>query len=267
MGSPYQNVARRFIARACRHVARALKLEDWNLEGLTQARPVTLYHGTTKSFHTFDPSKSRSELVDKYYGAGVFLTPSKRVAEKYAEANRNIGFEPTLIDDLKTKNAPAAVFLQALYTRGDAAWDLWTPETLGVAPGDDYMEALTKLTGGIDPNTLADVGRWILGSKVKSMMQEDDTLSLFSQSTGMPDWVYGQLAEIGLDADKYRPKVYTVTVTVSNTLVTANRAQARSAKRKGYECVVYYGTDLVDGVPEVAVFNPHKVKIGHVEVI
>jgi len=30
---------------------------------------------------------------------------------------------------------------------------------------------------------------------------------------------------------------------------------------------VYHGSDLVGGVPEVAVFNPRNVKIKHIEVV
>lgn len=241
-------------------------MEDWGLEGLTESQNVTLYHGTTKTFQTFDLQKSRQELVDSYYGVGIFLTPSKHVAEKYANANRNIGFEPSIIDDLKRKNHAAGAFMQQLYTHGDDAWDIWTRDYFGLGPGDDYGEALEKEAGGVDPNTIADICRFIIGSKLKSSIEDDGALSLFSQSTGMPDWAYDQLEEAGLDADKYRPKVYTVSVRAENTLVTANRAQARAARKKGFDCVVYYGTGLVDNVPEVAMFNPHKVRITHVEV-
>jgi hypothetical protein len=31
--------------------------------------------------------------------------------------------------------------------------------------------------------------------------------------------------------------------------------------------VVFFGADLVGGVPEVAVFNPHDVRISRVEVV
>jgi hypothetical protein len=56
-------------------------------------------------------------------------------------------------------------------------------------------------------------------------------------------------------------------VTVSNPLVTANKAQASKARSKGFDSVVFYGSDLVDGVPEVAVFSPRNVKVRNIEVI
>jgi hypothetical protein len=77
------------------------EIQQHRLEGLLSGEPTVLYHGTTRSFRAFDMSKSRGELVDKFYGAGIFLTPSKRVAEKYANANRNIGFDPEIIGGVR----------------------------------------------------------------------------------------------------------------------------------------------------------------------
>lgn len=244
-----------------------INLDHWDLGGLLRGENVTLYHGTTKSFHTFDMSKSRKELVDSFYGVGIFLTPSKYVADLYAYANRNIGFDADIIDDLRSHNPKAAAVLKTMYDLGNDAWDLWTPQFFGVEPGGGYMEAIEQLAGGVDPNTLSDVCQYIIGSKMAPSSSKNDGPMLFNQSTGMPDWVYNDLDKIGIDSAKYRPKVYTVTVKVGNTLVTANKSQARAARSKGYDCVVFHGSDLVDNVPEVAVFDPHKVRINHVEVI
>lgn len=253
-----QRIATRYLQ------ARTLNLSDWGLEGLTSGKPVTLYHGTNRSFSHFDLNKNRTDLVNDYYGGGIFLTPSKRVADEYANANRNVGFEPSLIDDLKSKNPKAASFMKQLYTLGQDAWDLWTRESLNLKPEDDYSEALAELAGGLDPNTLADLCMWTLGSKL-TQYKSEEPINIFSQSSGMPYWVYDMIDEVGLDSKKYRPKIYTVSVKVNNTLVTASKSQAKAARRNGYDCVVFYGADLVDGVPEVAVFDPHKVKIMHVE--
>lgn len=239
---------------------------QYDLEGLLNGDPVTLYHGTTRSFKVFDLNKSRTDLVDRYYGSGIFLTPSKRVAEKYANANRNIGFDPEIIDDLKRVNPKAGAFMQKLYDLGDDAWEEFTPEALRVAP-EDLWTALQGHVGDVDPNTVADVTRFILGSKIKSSMNEDDSLSLFSQSTGMPGYMYDNLDELGIDSANYRPKVYKVIVKVDKTLVTPSKSLAKSAKSKGYDAVIYHGTDLVGGIPEVAVFNPKNVRIVGVELV
>lgn len=258
----------KFYSYDRRVAAKPLDLSHYNLEGITTGKSVTLYHGTTRFFKTFDMSRSRTDLVDRFYGAGIFLTPSKHVAEKYAEANRNIGFDPEIIEDLKRVNAGAGAFMQKLYSRGDDAWDEMTPEKLGLAPGEDWLAALRKLVGGVDPNTVADVAQYIIGTKVRSLRDsENEPVNIFHQSTGLPDYMYKNLDEIGLDSMVYRPKVYTVTVSVQKPLITASKSQAKAAQSKGYDSVVYFGSDLVGGVPEVAVFKASDARIVRVEVV
>lgn len=247
--------------------AQKLNLSHWGIEGLLTGQPVTLYHGTTRSFKTFDINRSRTELVNKFYGPGIFLTPSKRVAAEYAHANRNIGFDESLIDDLESRNRKAGAFLRQLYVKGYDYWDELTRESFGLNPDDSYMDAVQEFAGGVDPNTLADVGKYIIGSKQDAPSQDDGFVNIFDTSTGLPSYVYDMLDEIGLDSSVYRPKVYTVQVRVQNPQVTASKADARRAKSKGYDCVVFHGADLVLGAPEVAVFSPHDVKITHVEVL
>jgi hypothetical protein len=244
--------------------ARAFDLANYNLEGLLTGSPVTLYHGTTRQFKTFDLKYSRDDLVNDYYGRGIFLSPSKRVAEKYANANRNIGFDPSIIDDLARKNRNAANLMRALYKQGRDAWETF-PAEIGVELGPTFHIELTTYLGGLDPNTIADITGYIIGSKVDTL-ETDSGPSLFSQSSGLPSYMYDNLDEIGLDSDIYRPKIYTVTVKVTNVLVTANATQAKKARSKGYDAVVFHGSHLVDNVPEVAVFDPHLVHIKSVEV-
>jgi hypothetical protein len=248
-----------------------MSLSDYGLEGLTEGKSVTLYHGTTKLFKTFSLDRSHAELVENFYGSGIFLTPSKRVAEKYANANRNIGFDPSLISDLKRKNANAGAFLESLYKLGVDAWEEY-PKSVGLwrenpAPREGALDVvgLEKHLKGVDPNSLGDIAGYIIGSKIKPL-GSDGGLSLFNTSTGAPDWLYNTLDEVGLNSKVYRPKVYTVSVTVSNPLLTANKAEARKARTKGYDSVVYYGPDLVMGVPEVAVYDPRKVKVRGIQV-
>lgn len=238
----------------------------YGLEGLLEGKPVKLYHGTTANFKNFDLSKSRPELVNAFYGKGIFLTPSKRVAWKYAEANRNIGFDPSIIDDLKRKNPNAGAFLGSLHKNGwPEAWDLEYArlEKEGLAPGQTAGEALDEYLGDADGNLLTDIAGYILGSKTK--LQDSSSGMLFSTSTGAPEWLFDTLDEVGLDSSKYRPKVYTVTVRVQNPLITASQSKAKRARSQGYDSVIYHGRQLVDQVPEVAVFNPRDVSITKVE--
>lgn len=261
-----------------RTAKRDLELSRYGLEGLTSGAPVKLYHGTTRLFRRFDMSFSRDELVNKFYGKGIFLTPSKRVAEQYANANRNVGFDPSIIDDLARKNPNAAKFLKSLYDHGlGDGWELYMAQNGFIRenppPGEGTLdtEAFYKHLHGVDPNTLGDLAGYIIGSK-KSLPSTSSPLDEIMEAfhgapTGVPDWVYDNLDEVGLNSKVYRPKVYTVVVTASKTLVTASKSEAAKARTNGFECVVYYGTDLVGGVPEVAVFNPKQVRIQRIEVV
>lgn len=252
--------------------AKTLRLQDYGLEGLVEGKPTTLYHGTTRNFRKFDLSKSREDLVNQYYGAGIFLTPSKRVAEAYADANRNIGFPPEIIEDLKRKNPNAGSFLQTLFDHGREGWEIywkengfWRDDPL---PGQGAvdLEGFEDHLGGIDSNDIGDLSDYIIGTKGKPKGDEGP-VNIFNQSTGAPSWLYDLLDKLGLDSDQYRPKVYTVEVTAERTLVTSSKAQARKARQQGYDAVIYYGTDLVQNVPEVALFDPRNIRITRVEVV
>lgn len=251
-----------------------LELRWYGLEGLTDGSTVILWHGTTKQFDRFDVSRSREELVKDYYGGGIFLTPREPIAWSYAHANRNIGFDPSIIDDLKRVNANAGDFLELLYKKGRrAAWDELLEVTLPKAyPDIETFYAMERHFGTADPNDLGTIAEYIIGTKAVDE-PDDDTLDQLmgilggGQRTGAPDWLYNTLDEVGLDGDKYRPKVYTVAVKgITNPLITTSLAQARKARSKGYDAVVYHGREAVKGVPEVAIFDPRKVKILKVEV-
>lgn len=252
-------VARKHIARDECHP------EYYGLDGMLRGEPVTVYHGTTASFRQFSTSHVRKELVNKFYGGGLFFTPSERVARQYADANRNIGFPMSLVDDLRSKNRKAGDFLQGLYERGRSVWGDYTRESLELGPDDDYGDAVQVAAGGVDPNTLRDISEWIIGAK-EGPTRDDGFADIFNPSTGMPGWIYDSLDEVGLESFDYRPKVYTVRLSgMERVLVTKKKAEARSARSKGYDAVIFCGSDLVGGVPEVAVFNPSQVRVVKVE--
>lgn len=252
-------VARKHLARDECHP------EYYGLDGMLRGESVTVYHGTTATFRQFSTSHVRTELVNKFYGGGLFFTPSERVARQYADANRNIGFPTSLISDLRSRNRKAGDFLQGLYERGREVWDDYTRESLGLGPDDDYGEAVQAAAGGVDPNTLRDISEWVIGAK-EGPTRDDGFADIFNPSTGMPGWIYDSLDEVGLESFDYRPKVYTVRLSgMERVLLTKKKAEARSARGKGYDAVIFCGSDLVEGVPEVAVFDPSKVRVVKVE--
>ena len=240
--------------------AGSIDLADYGLAGLVAGNVTVLYHGTTASFKTFDVSKSRESLVKNYYGGGIFLTPSKDIAEAYATANRNIGFPPSIIDEVRRKSRAGGELLQSMYDHGyELGWEKWQKK-MNVRTAAEIEKAV-----GFDPNLLNDIAEYIIGSKVRPL--GSDNVNIFSQSTGMPGYVYDTVDQLGLDSKQYRPKVYTVTVKCRNPLVTASKAQAKKARSAGYDCVVFHGADLVRGVPEVAIFDPKLVKVRKVEIV
>jgi hypothetical protein len=247
----------------------------YGLEGLATGAPVILYHGTVADFSQFDLDKSREELVNKFYGRGIFLTPSKKIAWMYANANRNSGLPPSLIDDLSTINVNAGNFLRALYLQGRDAWESY-PQIHGFlrddpAPGEGRFdsEGFERHLGGVNANMLSDIAEYIIGA-AREPNSNDSVDEIFNflvgQATGTADWVYDNLDEIGVDSTKYRPKVLTVEVTANKPLVTGSTEEARAAPSLGHDSVVYHGPDLVGGVVEVAVHDPRKVRILRVEV-
>lgn len=260
---------------SARFAAKNLDLSDYGLEGLTTGAPVTLYHGTSASYTKFDLAKNRDELVNKFYGRGIFLTPSKRVAWKYAQANRNMGLPVSVIDDLSRVNRNAGSFLRALHEEGQDAWEsYWKANGFwrdNPAPGVGKLDmaGFEKHLGGVDSNTLLDISKHIEGTAYRGQASPDgiqELMDLFSDGgTGSPSWLYDNLDTVGLDSTKYRPKVLTVVVRVNNPLVTASKSEARKASSKGYDAVVYHGSDLVGGEVEVAVYDASKTKITHVE--
>lgn len=260
------NLVSRVASRHLSAEADACHLRDYGLEGLLQGEPVTVYHGTTRMFRHFDLKHARPELVNAYYGVGIFFVPDKGVARQYADANRNMGFPPSLVGDLTSRNRRAGAFLQGLVERGRDVWDDYTRESLKLEPGDDYGDAVQEAAGGVDPNTLSDIAGWVLGSKFRGLPQDEGFTNIFSTSTGMPGYAYDSLDEVGLDSFDYRPKVYTVRLSgCERVLVTKKKPEARSARARGYDAVVFCGSDLVGGVPEVAVFDPSKAKVLKVE--
>jgi len=256
--------------------AKGFNPAHYGLEGLLKGEPTTLYHGTTASFKAFDLSHSRDELVDQYYGKGIFLSPYKNVAERYANANRNMGLPQSVIGDLKRVNPNAGEFLQALFERGSDAWETFARDHGFWDDDPPPGEGTFDMVGfgkylGVDGNTLMDLSQHIIGTKYNNSQgpdQLEELMNVFEPpSTGSPEWVYDNLDEVGLNSDVYRPKVYTVVVKIDNPLVTASKSEARRARQKGYDGVIYHGTDLVGGVPEVAVYDPRRVRILRVEVV
>ena len=245
-------------------------LSLYNLDTLVRDGSGVLYHGTTRQFDSFDVGKLRQELVGKYYDArAVFLSPVYSVAERYAEARRNAELPATLVDDLAEISPDAGEVLRRLVAEGQAAWEGLFEEAVARYPDAPSPFEALELMAGVDPNTLMDISEHIEGSRYG---KSEEALTLFdlwgSTLKGTPDHIFKDIENVGLDADRYRPKVYTVAVSgLDRVLVTRSKAEAAKAKARGYDAIIWCGSDLVSGVPEVAVLDHRKVRVVKRDVI
>lgn len=238
------------------------ELDYYKLTPLLEGKSIIAYHGTTAYFKKFDISQSKRELNNKYYGDGIFFTTDKNVAQKYANANRNIGFPISIIKDLKTKNKEAGDFLYDLWKYGNDTWELPKYQKPNKFGG---IGTFADGFNGIDANDLADIAEYIIGTKLKRGSTNNDFINIFDTSTGMPYYMYELVEEIGLDKLKYYPKIYTVKLQSPKVVVASNKKEVDKAKKDKQDAVVYTGKDMVDDIPEIAVFDANIIKILKVE--
>lgn len=246
-------------------------IAHYGLDDLVRGGSATLYHGTTRQFQRFDTAHIRHDLINRFYKApGIFLTPKKSVAVQYAGAARNAMIPVTVIDDLTRRNRGAGEVLGRMVREGRDAWDgLREDATAQFPDAESPFDALEQLAGGVDPNTLMDIAQHIEGSKYVDAPEAETLFDLWGGAPkGTPAYIFDDMDAVGLDSSAYRPKVYTVSVSgLDRVLVTKSKSEAGKARSQGYDAVVFCGADLVDGVPEVAVFDPSKVRVTKVEVL
>lgn len=243
----------------------------YGLDDLVRGGSATLYHGTTRQFQRFDAAHIRHDLINRFYKApGIFLAPKKSVAEVYAQAARNSMIHPSVVDDLTRRNRGAGEVLGRLVREGRDAWDgLFEDARAAFPDAATPVEAFERMTGGVDPNTLMDIAGHVEGSRYVGEPEADTLFDLWGGvPKGTPAYIFDDMDAVGLDSSEYRPKVYTVSVSgLDRVLVTRSKPEAEKARARGYDAVVFCGADLVDGVPEVVVFDPTKVRVTKSEVI
>lgn len=246
------------------------ELASYGLDKLIRGAPTLLYHGTNRTFTRFNLDYVRHELIDKFYNApGIFLTPRKPVAATYAWAARNASLPKTIVQDLIRANPDAGDILHRLVVQGGDAWDGLFQDAAARFPDvSPPYAALERMSGGVDPNTLMDIAGHIEGSAYGEKETETTLFELWGMSSGSgtPEYIFDAIDTIGLDSTLYRPKVYTVIVQTERVLVTASKTEAVNAKRN-YDAVIFHGSDLVQGVPEVVVFNPDHVRVVKYDVV
>ena len=242
--------------------------ESFDIERFVKQGVGVFYHGTTSMFSSFDPAYIRAQSNMKV-GSGIYLTPDKDIARGYATGARNAVLPARVVDDLERVNPAAGKMLRLLVQRGnEESWDEIYALAKQSYPNESGTDAVERMIG-TDPNHLLDISHHVAGSRT-AQRQEDSLFSLWGIGgpSGVPWYVYDYLDQVGVDSKIYRPKVYTLLVSgVRNVLVTGDGDVGRRARAQGHDAVVYTGSDVEDGVPEVVVFDPSKVRVVDVEAV
>lgn len=242
--------------------------ESFDIERFVKQGCGVFYHGTTSMFSSFDPAYIRGQSNMKV-GSGIYLTPDKDIARGYATGARNAMLPARVVDDLERVNPAAGQMLRLLVQRGnEEGWDEMVALAKQSYPNGSGHDAVERMIG-IDPNHVFDISQHVVGSRT-AQRQEESLFSLWGIGgpSGVPWYVYDYLDQLGVDSKVYRPKVYTLLVSgVRNVLVTGDSDVGRRARAQGHDAVVYTGSDVEDGVPEVVVFDPSKVRVVDVEAV
>ena len=227
-----------------------------------QGRPLVVYHGTAYDFDRFDSGRNRTELNEKYQGDGFHFSPDPRVASRYADADRNRLLRKQDIYPLVEKRFPGRIyklFKDVVENGYSHAWDV----------SDDEVRAIIKAgdDAGIDLNSLLDLAEVVEGSRYHAGRADNaDPAAVFSAifggSTGdfLTEYGINEMVSMGLDAAAPTQNVIPAYLKANNLLVTDSREDARLARSKGYDGVLYSGDDIVDYVHEYVVFDPTQIK-------
>lgn len=222
---------------------------------ILESQERLLYHGTNKDFDSFDIEKeyrSRNEKLGA--GKAIYLSPSKEVAKKYAEANANASFNKVIIQELKEKNELAAELLELIYIQGyEKGWDVFL-EKYGYA-GVDKMEE-----EGYNPNDVSTLAPYIRGTKD---VETEEPTNFFNTTTSaeMPEGIINIAKSLGIKSIPVEPKILTVRLKPQAKLKEIGftedlKREVEQAKQERYDALEFISDNSVDGIEEIAVFNP-----------
>jgi len=219
------------------------------------------YHGTNKNFDQFNISYLREWRADQFLGKGIFLTPDKDIAIKYANANANNELPITLLSDAKKVNKQLFDFMNSLYYKGNLTWDL--PEFRKWIDSY-YLKDGNWKYGDISPNEIADIVNLIPDSQSekdynKDRNQDNFFIDLFStSSSALSDYHIEDLKKLGLG--DYTPKVFTVYIKGTESVLLSKSVD--QIKKSNHDIIIAYNTpDLIADVPEIIVKNTNLLKI------
>jgi hypothetical protein len=215
-----------------------------SLDRILRGEDSYAYHGTNRDFNKFDMSFLRQWRADEFLGNGIFLTPDKNIAEKYADANANSELPITLLDDAKKIDKDLAEFMQNLYYKGNSTWS--DPKII------DMMDKW-------DLNDIAELVNLIPNSQSEKDYRKNNVdnnsnfVNFFSTShSALSIHQIKDLEKFGFG--NYYPKIYTVYIKGTNSILLSNSIS--EIKKSKHDIIIAYNVEnLIDDVPEIIIKN------------
>jgi hypothetical protein len=235
-----------------------------SLERILNGQDSYAFHGSNRDFDNFDMSFLREWRAEMFLGKGIFLTPSREIAQEYSDANANSDLPLKILDDAKKIDSELGDFMSSLYYKGNSSWEepkfrKWLDLY--------YKQKDVWKFGDVDPNDMAELVNLIPNSQSAKDYDEDrykgwDNLTfsnIFSNShQALSVHQIKDLKKLGLG--DYYPKIFTVYIKGTNSVLLSN--SVNEIKKSKHDIIIAYNVpNLVDDVPEIIVKNISLLKI------
>ena len=224
-----------------------------SLRRITNGEDSFGFHGTNREFDNFDMSFLREWRADEFLGKGIFLTPNRDVAEKYADAGSNNELPISILKDAEKIDKNLGDFMSSLYYKGNSTWRI---------PKFKWIYNNWKFP--IDVNDVATLVNLIPNSQSEKDYNKDrnfgnDFVNIFATtSSALSQWTIRDLQILGLG--DYNPKVYTIYIKGTESILISK--SIKEIKTSNHDIVIAYDVpDLVKGIPEIIVKNVNLLRI------
>lgn len=239
-----------------------------------------LFHGTNRNFNNHLENKHRTKINEKFQGDWICYSPSEEVAWKYVDAARNQNIDPDFFfSDLSqllshsnsADNKYIYLLLRNIYKHGHTEGYDRTIRTYGSEkkilsdPDIHFFRNVHNTVSkelNFDINDITDIISYLEGAKQES---DDDSLELISNTLNgqikeLPHFVIETLEELGFSQSIPKSRVIKSEVIADNILRTDDPEEAKKAREKGFDLVIYNGENTVDNEPEYLIANSSQIK-------
>lgn len=245
---------------------------------------IRLYHGTNRNFQEHNLGKARTDLNDRYQGDWICYTDSIDVAWKYSDSARNQNIDNQLfLDELPTvlnqlsDDSVAIKFIESLthhiieneYT---IAWSKAFDDFKSI-PSNELINRTESLFLSIattkEHSNLIDINDYCdllenLEHRFKSdeIDSSEQLINLFNcHINEISQDAIDFMKRLGFKDSVPESKLYISEISYQNKLETSDKNEAKSARKNGFDLVLYSGEGTVDDIPEYLIANSSQIKI------